>query len=85
MAERTSEELFARWLVIEGLAEERPGYGHATGEQIAERVFECFDVQIKELECPHLTDDGFCLRHDGCTCTKEATERIMKKLEATDG
>jgi hypothetical protein len=48
MTEYTMQQHFARWLVEEGLAEGKPGYGHATGEEIAERVFTYFDVSFKE-------------------------------------
>lgn len=47
MTERTMQEHFARWLVAEGLAEEHPGHGHVTGEQIAQRVFTFFDLWFK--------------------------------------
>lgn len=39
----TADEL-ARWLTERGLAEEQRGYGHATGEQIAEALLAAFDV-----------------------------------------
>lgn len=34
-----TEEQFAAWLVARGFAEDRAGYGHATGGKIAEELF----------------------------------------------
>ena len=35
----------AEWFVVNGLAEDRYGYGHATGEQIAEAILDVFDIR----------------------------------------
>lgn len=40
-------ESLAKWLIDRGYAETKAGYGHATGEEIAEALLEVFDVVPK--------------------------------------
>lgn len=40
----TTDEL-AKWLLDKGYAEERPGYGHVSAEELAEALMTQFDIQ----------------------------------------
>jgi len=38
-------ELLERMLLVRGVAEEKPGYGHATAEEVADVVMEWLEIQ----------------------------------------
>jgi hypothetical protein len=40
----------AAWLISRGYAEEHSGYGHVTGEELAEVLTEVFDIHWKRAE-----------------------------------
>lgn len=40
------DELIA-WLLDEGYAEQRPGYGHVTAEDLADALLERFEITAK--------------------------------------
>lgn len=48
----TMQTVLADWLVANGLAEKERGYGHASGEDIAEKLLAAFDVRFKEPDLP---------------------------------
>jgi len=58
LAENRSEPLFnharrerlIRFLLDEGLAEEREGYGHATAERVADSVIEWLEGEMRDAE-----------------------------------
>ena len=45
-----STEELAAWLVDHGLAEFSAGYGHASGEHVAEELLAAFTIEPKVIE-----------------------------------
>lgn len=41
-------EVLADWLIVNGLAEERRGYGHADGQEVAEKLLHRFAMSWRE-------------------------------------
>lgn len=48
LPEKNMQDLLADWLIANGFAEAQRGYGHATGEDIAEAMMEVFDIEFKD-------------------------------------
>lgn len=46
--ERDTRQTLINFLLAEGLAEEQDGYGHASAEQVADKLLERFDIEERE-------------------------------------
>lgn len=65
----TADEL-SSWLVDRGLAEVGHGYGHATGDDVAEAILAEFFVTPKKLDCGCTPFTGVRMRH-GCAVHRD--------------
>jgi hypothetical protein len=45
-AESVRPELLAEWLLVNGFAEEKRGYGHVSAEDLAEALLETFEIRL---------------------------------------
>lgn len=45
-ADTVAPSLLAEWLLVNGFAEEKRGYGHVSAEDLAEALLETFEIRL---------------------------------------
>ena len=43
-------ELLAEWLLVNGFAEEKRGYGHVSAEDLAEALLERYEIRLRHSD-----------------------------------